>query len=387
MTGTRWLTYATLQLNYQIGRLDPFGYHVFNMAVHLAASMALWGVMRELLVHRRSHWPSAIGSNAAGIAFTVTLLWAVHPITTQAVAYVIQRAESMWSLGFLSGFYLFLRAGRAADTTAKRNGILALSILCFWLGMACKEPIVVALAILPIADRVFHHNSTTRPFRHRRKYYGVLLMPVVIAAPLVILPGMLQKSQTSSVGLFVEAVNPIEYWRTQPEALLVYAGKILLPVRQCFDYLWPPQNHPAVLLVEWIALITLVLFCIRGIYRRQAWCLFPALFLLCVSTTSMVPMIDLVVEHRIYLASAWLIASLVIGAVVAIERVANPEPTQVSSRTIGFRWSAAVAVVVCGRRFDLPLPQAIRALPASEMALGRRRRESGLELSREHQLR
>ncbi len=327
----RWFAFLTLQLNYHVGGTNPLGYHVVNIGIHASAVIVLWGVLRELLVRRRDHWPAAIADRSEWLAALIAALWAVHPITSQAVTYVIQRAESLWSLAFLVGFYLFLRGSRAgeapetSDQTAPRSWFrssLLWSIPCFWLGIACKEPIVATLFALPLCDRLFGHFSWQTWWQQRRVYYGVLFAPLAIALPLL-LSRVLDRSATSSGGFFTQTITPLEYWSTQPEAVLIYLSRVLVPVGFCFDYLWPPQSNVALVIVESALFMAALLITIRSLIRGRAWSLLAALFFLCLSTTCLIPLIDLVVEHRMYLASAWLIAGLVVGVVLGCEALRN----------------------------------------------------------------
>src|SRR5262249_362855 len=74
---TRPLSYLTFWLNQQIGGGDPLGYHLFNLALHLGAVMLAWRCLRALLGDR------------AG--FFAALIFAVHPIQSEAVDYVWAR--------------------------------------------------------------------------------------------------------------------------------------------------------------------------------------------------------------------------------------------------------------------------------------------------------
>jgi hypothetical protein len=81
----------TLALNYAIGGTRVGSYHALNLAIHLLAALTLFGLARRTLVLFKS-------GAAVGVAFSIALIWAVHPLQTEAVTYVIQRAESLMGL-------------------------------------------------------------------------------------------------------------------------------------------------------------------------------------------------------------------------------------------------------------------------------------------------
>lgn len=326
----RGVAIATLHLNHALGGLDPKGYHILNLGIHLCATFSLWMVLQQLLIARSRHWPESIQRWRSQLAWSIALLWGVHPITTQAVAYTIQRMESLWSLGFLVGFgyYLSATAGPSTDSLAKpwwrKSWKFLMSIACFWLAMGCKEPLALSLLALPMSDRLFGH-WLTKPqmqaivwWKGRLGYYALLCAPFIIGLPLFVVPLVFSTEKDSSAGFFTANVGVLEYWRTQPEVALAYLRLIIAPVNQCIDYLWPVQES----IVRVMAAVSVwVLACgiiVRSYIMRQPWVLFPILFLLNISTTCLVPLADVMVEHRVYLASAWIIGGLTLGLVTLV---------------------------------------------------------------------
>src|SRR5918993_1470138 len=97
----RPLLAATNILLHRAGRSNPLPHHVFNVLIHLAATVTLYGVVRRALLSRR--FGDRFAVRAPYLAFAVALLWGLHPIQVQCVTYVIQRGESMAGL-----FYLFI---------------------------------------------------------------------------------------------------------------------------------------------------------------------------------------------------------------------------------------------------------------------------------------
>ncbi|MBI3698077.1 MAG: hypothetical protein HY238_24975, partial [Acidobacteria bacterium] len=81
---TRPLTYFTFWLNYRLGAIDPSGYHVASLGIHLAAVATAWAVFRRLL--------APVGALAA------TAVLALHPLQSEAVAYVFARATLLATL-------------------------------------------------------------------------------------------------------------------------------------------------------------------------------------------------------------------------------------------------------------------------------------------------
>jgi hypothetical protein len=102
----------SLAVNYAISGLDLWSYHALNLAIHLLAGLTLFGVVRRTLRTLRGRSPLAgdgsespasglLHSDSDLVAFVVAALWLLHPLQTESVTYIIQRAESLMGLFFL----------------------------------------------------------------------------------------------------------------------------------------------------------------------------------------------------------------------------------------------------------------------------------------------
>ena len=85
-----------MAINYAFGALRPWGYHLFNVAIHVLACLTLFGVLRRTLSLER--FTRRTRESAAFLSFCCALLWLVHPLQTQSVTYVIQRGEALMGL-------------------------------------------------------------------------------------------------------------------------------------------------------------------------------------------------------------------------------------------------------------------------------------------------
>src|SRR5580692_7194183 len=116
----RPLLNLSLALNYAVSGLQPWSYHAANLLIHLLAGLALFGVARRTLER------GGAGRAALPAAGAIALLWTVHPLQTEAVTYVVQRAESLMGLCYLLTLYCFIRYAEGA----RRAGWGGLCALC-----------------------------------------------------------------------------------------------------------------------------------------------------------------------------------------------------------------------------------------------------------------
>ena len=104
----RPLLNLTFALNYAWGGTSVRGYHVVNLLIHICAGLALLGIVRRtLLLPGLRH---GYGEAALPLAAFAALIWTLHPLQTEAVTYISQRAESLMGLFYLLTLYCFIRS-------------------------------------------------------------------------------------------------------------------------------------------------------------------------------------------------------------------------------------------------------------------------------------
>lgn len=302
----------TFAINYAVGGLDVLGYHVVNLAIHLLASLALFGIIRRTLTLPR--FQGAYERDASLLAFVVSLLWLIHPLQTGSVTYIVQRAESLMGLLYLTALYAVIRGAQAARGWAWYIG----SILAFSVGVATKEVIVTAPIAFLLYDRVFLSTSWREVFQKRWAFYTLPYLPGVVWLFLRLLP-VLTPSATgegipATAGLNVDGLTPWLYARTQPEIILHYLRLVFWPHPLILNYEWPANYDSGVILLAFGGIALLI--------GTSLWALktcppggFLGLtfFLILAPTSSFIPIWDLAFEHRMYLPLACILTLVVFG--------------------------------------------------------------------------
>lgn len=305
VTGTtRPLVQLSFALNYAAGGLDVVGYHVVNVAVHLLAALALYGIVARTLRHGR------LGARAAeaspSVALAVALLWAVHPLQTQSVTYVVQRAESLMGLCGLLTIYGVVRAA----TAPRAMGWSVAAVGACALGMLCKP----VMAIAPLAALVFDRAFLAGSWADLRRTRGALHLGLAATLlPLVALLAGGAHESAATAGFTIRDVTAREYARSQPGVILHYLRLAFWPQGLVLDYAWPVAGGAAAALAI-VVLAALVVLTLRLIGPRSPLAALVALFfLLLAPSSSLVPIKDLAFEHRMYLPLAPLVALAVAG--------------------------------------------------------------------------
>jgi tetratricopeptide (TPR) repeat protein len=314
---SRPVVYLSVALNYAIGGLDPLGYHLFNAAVHAAAALVLYGILRRTFLS--SMLRERFGPPANWLAGFIALIWLVHPIQTESVTYTIQRGESLMGLFYLLTLYSVIRASEVSRG-GRWWGACAAASCC--LGIGCKGVMLTAPVVVLLYDRVFLSPSWREPMRRRWGLYGAL------AASLLLYPILLAQAPVEwkeSAGFEYSGASPLQYAMTQPGVILHYLRLVFWPDKLCLDYGWPAAHSIGEVLLPGLIVGVLVAATVWAWRRKPAVGFAGAwFFIILIPTSSFIPIADLAVEHRMYLPLAAVVALVVAGLYAPTRRLAGP---------------------------------------------------------------
>ncbi len=300
--GGRPLLNVSFAINYAIGGLGVRGYHVGNILFHCATTLLLCGLIRRT-------WPKTAAPNAARsgtvVALAIAAVWALHPLATESITYVSQRAESFAAFWCVLTLYAFVRgtereAVPVASAAALRWYLVAI-VACGG-GIASKEIGVSAPLIVWLYDRTFVAGSFATAWRRRWRIYVALGATWILAGWLLLING----DRGGTVGFSTAGVTPWTYALTQSEAIVRYLGLALWPQSLVFDYGTTTVQH-----LRDVAPQVVVIVLLAGA-AGIAWSRAPQIaflgavfFLVLAPSSSFVPIVSqTIAEHRMYLPLA-----------------------------------------------------------------------------------
>ncbi len=302
----------TFALNYAMHGLELWGYHAVNLAIHLAGALCLYGIVRRSLLRVTSNFTS----NAEMLGLAVAMIWVAHPLQTQAVTYINQRYESLMGLAFLAALYTLIRS-----FGSRRPGVWRIaSVSICAIGMGCKEAMVSAPFVILWYDRAFVARSWSELFRARHWYYAALGATWgVLAWSMLHFTGEYTGGGMGSVA----GVTPWTYLLSQSAVIVHYLSLAVWPLGQCFWDKWPVAQTIADICPQGLAVVALLGGTIWAMFRApKIGFLGGWFFLILAPTSSVVPIRDLMFEHRMYLPLAALSCIFVLG----INAIANRFP-------------------------------------------------------------
>lgn len=302
----RPLVNLSLAVNHALTGQQVWSYHAFNLLVHLAAGLVLYDFVRRTIA--RLPWRR----DADIVGFLSAALWLLHPLQTESVTYVVQRAESMAALCYLitlNGFVWMI------ERRSTRWG--AVSIAACFAGMASKEVMVSAPLMVLLYDRTFVSGTFAAAVR-RWRYYLMLASSWLLLGWLVV--GTSNRGGTAGFGT---DIGVGDYLVTQCYAVVRYLGLVFWPHPLVFDYgIWTADGLGAV----WIQLLVLsgLLIATMWALRSRPVCGFVGawFFALLAPSSSFVPIASqTIAEHRCYLAIASVITAAVAILIIRLRRV------------------------------------------------------------------
>jgi tetratricopeptide (TPR) repeat protein len=286
-------------VNHAIGGLDPRGYHVVNLGLHIVAGLLLFGFLRRTLL--LPAWKGVFDARAAWLAATVAAIWIAHPLQTESVTYVSQRAESLVGVFYLLTLYAFVRAVASPHP----GRWYALTLIACLLGMASKEVMTTAPLIVLLYDRTFVAGSFAVAWRTRGRVYSGLAATWILLGVLVWSTG--NRGGTAGFGL---GVTPWSYALTQAEAIVRYLGLAFWPEPLVLDHGTRVAGGIGDVVPQLVVIATLLAGTAFALVRRH-WLGFAGawFFVILAPSSSIVPVVSqTIAEHRMYLPLAALAA-------------------------------------------------------------------------------
>jgi len=364
----RGLTMATFAVNYAIGGLDPRGYHLVNIAIHILNAILVYILLAHTFILAGFTRP-----RAKFLSLLCSAIFSLHPVQTQAVTYIVQRMESMSATFCLLSLIAFIHAALAKGII-KKYICYALVPLTYIAAFYSKEVAITVPALVLLYDIYFLSAGNLKKVVKKWPLYAALTLISIFFIITTVAPlggfndmskesalstatgSMLQKGRYADIpalkslptaGFGVVTTSPISYFMTESNVLLYYYSLLILPVNQNIDYDFPlsrglfsapkadkntrltmPLPPPIVSILIHMALIALAIFLFaRSLGQKepagQCVSFFIIWFFVILSpTSSFIPIVDVIFEHRLYLASlgyAVILTLIIEKAIIALQ--------------------------------------------------------------------
>lgn len=320
----RPLLMASFTIDYHLWGLWPAGYHFENILWHTTAAIFLYFFLKDLLLKFSIQY--SVFSISAPVAFATALLWLVHPVHVEAVAYANSRGDSIATVFILLTLILWI------------NNKIKASAITFILALLSKEFAIVTPGLILLIELIInskhearnskqHQNSNVRNFSlFRVSDFGfrilTKLLPHIIIASIYIFLRLTVFNFQNTLNFYGVDLTKVN----QQQPLTIYATS--LPVRlmtflkvlpiYAGILIWPSDLHmertveistsfydlTVISVVGLLILIGLLSYWLFAIHKNRlptfalGW-----FFISIVPVSGLIPISQILAEHFLYLPS------------------------------------------------------------------------------------
>jgi tetratricopeptide (TPR) repeat protein len=329
-SASRYMALLTFAINYRLGGLGVWGYHFVNILIHVVNAFLVFRLV-ELLCKTPVNGEKRLGTWPATVA---SFLFLAHPVQTQAVTYLCQRTASLATLFYLFSILMYVKARLAWEAAAPFDPgrhtrypwvFYVLSVLAAVAAQKTKEISFTLPFVIALCEFTFFVDKTG--VAKKTKY----LIPFILT--LAIIPLTIFFSKTAALGSNVTGtidtltreelagLSRHDYLITQFRVIVTYWRLLIFPTGQNLDYDYPVCRSffaPEV----FASFVLLFCFFAAGLYMLLRYrCLrrihgvlmgFGVIFFFVAMSveSSVIPIADVIFEHRLYLPSAGLAVTL-----------------------------------------------------------------------------
>ena len=310
LNAPRYVGLITFALNYQLNRFNTTGYHLVNLLIHIANALLVYLLTKKLIELKSLNGNS---NYLLYVPILTALIFLVHPAQIQAVTYISQRITALAAFFTLASVILYIKF-RIKES--RSFGYLVLSLLCAVLAYKTKENTATLPVIIGIIEYIFFRASKIN-LKQKVLYilpYFLLLGVIIISFVHInasfeeVLTRMAEKSKET------EMISRSQYLITEFRVVVTYIRLLLIPVNQCIDYFYPLAESFFEIRTLFSFLIVAGLCAVgfAGLKKHplSSFGIFWFLNFLLIES-SLIPIRDVIFEHRMYLPSVGFILALV----------------------------------------------------------------------------
>ncbi len=296
---SRPILFLSFALNYYFSYLNPFGYHLVNLILHGLTSILLYLILE--LGFRKSSFSTKDLLPARQVAIFSSLIYAALPINTESVSYIASRSSVLCTTFYLLSFYLFIKA-RSGNWQDRK--ILALyfllSLVSFLLALGTKEIAVTLPVILLLYEYSFVFSPDKEGWLKRIRWCSPFLA-------ILIFYFIFRYFGYGTLGHPKYDLDVYAYFLTELKVAINYLRLLIFPLGLNFDPDFPLAAslvEPAVIIS--VLILIAIIAAVIVVFRRKPTISFGILFffIALLPTSSIIPLQDVMAEHRLYLPAA-----------------------------------------------------------------------------------
>lgn len=297
------LTYA---LNWYFGKDSVTGYHAVNIIIHILSAFFLYLTILNLF--NSPKLKDKFNESEHFIALLAAVLWAINPIQTQAVTYIVQRMASLAAMFYILGIYFYIKV-RVVDSLKNRIFFIIGCVFSFIFAMGSKENAAMLPLSLILVEIIFFQELSLPETRKKFIFiFAVISLSVIFIGTMLFMKGDMfsfLKGYANRPFSFTERLM------TEPRVVIYYLSQIFYPIQNRLS-IEHDVTLSTSLIKPWTTLpagLTVLLIIGAGFFliKKRPIISFAILFFFLnhIIESSIIPL-ELIFEHRNYMPSFFL---------------------------------------------------------------------------------
>lgn len=218
------VTMLSYMIEYQLFGLNPFGYHLVNLLFHLLGTLFVFLIIKKIV-------PTLKGGENL-VAFIAALLFGIHPLHVESVAWIAERKDVLYGFFFLWALHVYVSGLKSADARLSPLRIGAI-LLLFLLSLLSKAQAVVLPVVFFAVDLLMNRKLGKKTILEKIPFF---LLAVAFGLLAIQVQGKAGAMQTFQYFPFHERILFSCY------ALMTYLHKLILPIDLSCFYPYPETN-------------------------------------------------------------------------------------------------------------------------------------------------
>lgn len=260
------LTFVSYQIDYVIGGLDPWIYHLTNIVMHMINAglimLAMYLLMRMYAKPGEGDSPGRFANRLYGIQTMAPIIFAgwifaVHPLNTEAVAWLAGRKDLLSTMFFLTAWIGYMRYRDGGDSRIARTAMYWISIMFFVCALLSKIMAVTLPVILIMIDVLIE----------RRKWEWKIMIDKI---PYLILSGIFFVVALAGKERILAQHSIYETALMAAKSTVFYLEKFLIPVR--LGTFYPYHGEISIFLPEFfVPVMVIVIIAVIVVFGASMW--------------------------------------------------------------------------------------------------------------------
>lgn len=312
----RRVSMFTFVVNYHFSQEDVFTYHLVNFIIHLLTSALIFFFVLKLFETPVLKDYKTL-KEIKLLAFFTAVIFAVHPLGTQSVTYIIQRQNALATMFYIAAILVYLKL-RINSFNSIRKGFLAFVLIVFsFLAFFSKEnAYTLPIMLLSVEFFLFRSGKIFSNLKKRNVLF--------LGAGLILIAGFVIYWFSFSVFKPLppnqamgnaEVITSYNYFLTQLSVIPKYLQMIVVPVNQNIDHdIALKTSFADIGVLAGLSMVLALLFLVYYFYKRNRLLSFGIIwFFIAISIeASIIPIQDVFFEHRTYLPSIGIILAVLL---------------------------------------------------------------------------